>query len=356
MTSIGKNSSVQSRSLPDRNAAQGLKQKVRRRRVKYLFYLIIFVVTTAVCEVTFRVYDALTTPHHNTDTWVKETSRKVQEHPLLGYTYPPNKVINDSRQADEFGMSNVPEALQWKKVDVVGIGDSYAQVANGVFFERFKANELRYHSLAIFGYGPGQYNVLMREYGPKLHPKVYLYFVYLGNDPGDIRRYENWQASGKTWYEFNDGYFMPIQRRGVFWGWRLFLGRAKGFTRTVLSRKAYGALKGIVKRDEAETVFEYVLRANVLAQGQKTPMLVLIIPRMARHKPLLDPIANKLADLCAKNNIACLDLDPAFGDVEGRARFFAPDGHWNEAGIQASWAYLWDRKRTTFIPAQKSAQ
>src|SRR5437870_2107858 len=161
-----------------------------QRNITHLFHLIrlliALVITFALCELSFRVYDFVTTPYQNIDVWVKNTSHDLQEHPLLGYTYPPNKVLGDFEQADEFGMPNVPEALQWDKVDVIGIGDSYVYLANRVFFERFKTHTVRYHSLALFGYGPGAYNVLMREYGSQFSPKVYLYFITTGNDPGDV--------------------------------------------------------------------------------------------------------------------------------------------------------------------------
>ena len=327
--------------------------------IKYLFSLILLVSTFVLCEVSFRAYDYVTTPHDNrdNDVWIQNTSREVEEHPLLGYRYPPGKVLGDFEQADEFGMPNVPEALELDKVDVVGIGDSYVYLANRVFFERFKAHAIRYHSLALFGYGPGTYNIMMREYGPKFNPKVYLYCTYLGNDPGDVRRYESWLASGKSWYDFNGGYFMPIQRKGYVWGWHLFLGRARGFARNVISRvspETYGALKGLIKRDDSETVFEYAEQANELARRQQIALIVLIVPRMAKQKPFLDPIVTKLIGLCAKNEIACIDLDPAFGDMEDRDRYFASDGHWNEAGMQAAWTYLWDRKLSGLMSLHRS--
>lgn len=314
-------------------------------------------ITFGVSELTFRLYDSVTVLHDNIDVWVRNTSKDLQEHPLLGYRYPPLKVLNSIEQADEFGMPNVTGALQWPSVEVVGIGDSYVHIANRVFFERFKQKNLRYHSLALFGYGPGTYNILMREYGFTLRPKVYLYFVYVGNDPGDVRRHERWLASGKSWYDFNGGYFMPIERTGYFWGWRLFLGRAKEFARNTLSRmdpERYAAIKGLVRKDDAETVFEYVLQAKGLSERQQVSLVVLIIPRVGDHKPFLDPIADGLINLCARNGIDCLDLDPAFGDVKGRGRLFAPDGHWNEAGIEAAWTFLWERKVVPLVASSRN--
>jgi len=45
-------------------------------------------------------------------------------------------------------------------------------------------------------------------------------------------------------------------------------------------------------------------------------------------------------------------LDPAFGDVGSRDRLFAPDGHWNEAGMQAAWTYLWDNRLQSLVSSQ----
>jgi len=327
------------------------------RLFRTVFYLLLFVVTLALCELAFRGFDAFTNPNENIDLWVKRTNDQLREHPLLGYTYPPGQRLPDGQQIDEFGMPNPPEALGSNHADIVGIGDSYVQAANTVFFEQFKEHSLRYHSLALFGYGPPSYNVLMKEYGSKLTPNIFLYFVYLGNDPGDATRYENWKASGKGWYELNGGYFMPIERRGYVWGWRLFWGRAKQAARNILSAtstQTYGALKHIVKGDDAETVFNYILQANALARDQKARLFVFVIPRLTAQKPYLDPTASKLLGLCAGNALTCLDLDPSFGDEPTRAGLFAPDGHWNAAGIQVAWTYLWNREVEPLMRSRES--
>lgn len=327
------------------------------RLVQYVFSLVLFAITLALCEVSFRAYDYFTTPHdsENMDDWIKRTSREVEEHPLLGYRRVPNKVVNDTTQTDKFGMQNAREALVWEAVDIIGVGDSYIDLAHEVFFKRFKARGVKYHSLATFGYGPGNYNVLMSEYGIKLSPRVYVYSTYLGNDPGDVRRYESWRASGKRWYEYNGGYVFPIERQGFFWGWRLFISRAKSFARNLISRvkpDSYGVLRGFVKKDDAETVFEYIVQANEIARNQDATLLVVIVPRTPSHKPLLDPIAEKLVSLCARKSIQCLDLDPAFGSTGERDRLFASDGHWNEAGMHAAWTYLWDAKLQSLLSSR----
>lgn len=329
---------------------------VRRRSIYYFFSLIMVIVTFSLCEIAFRAYDYFTMPQGNLnmDVWIKNISQVVEDHPLLGYRYPPKRLLDEQTQADEFGMRNVREALTWDRVDVIGVGDSYVDNAHRVFFERFKTQGFKYHSLALFGYGPANYNVMMREYGSKLSPKVYLYTTYLGNDSGDIRRYENWLASGKGWYELNGGYVFPIERQGLVWGWRLFIGRTKSFARNLISRAnadSYGALRSFVKRDDAETIFEYVLQAKEIASKQQAELLVTIVPRTADHKRLLDPIAGKLVSLCVAKGIECLDLDPAFGEIGDRYPLFAPDGHWNEAGMNAAWSFLWERKLKSLLEA-----
>jgi hypothetical protein len=322
------------------------------RKLRYLPYLLPVAITLVLCEAAFRAYDAATNPIVNIDGWIKKESAELQDHPLLGYAYPPHKTRGDDWEADAFGLPNVAEALQWNQVDVVGIGDSYVDVADRVFFNQFKSRSLRYHSLALFGYGPGQYNVLLEQYGLTFRPKIFLYVVYVGNDPGDVRRYEAWRASGKGWFAFNGGYFTPIERQGCCWGWRLFTGRAKRFSRNIvsrLSRETYQKFKGVLKADDAETVFPYVARADQLARRHGIPLLMLIVPRIADHKPYLDPIANNLIALCSTAGLDCLDLDAAFGDPKTRSKFFAEDGHWNELGERTAWTYVWDRKLSTLF-------
>jgi hypothetical protein len=328
------------------------------RWFRVVFGFVLAALTIVLCELAFRGFDRFTNPNQDVDLWVKRTNREVQPHPLLGYTYPPGKMHADGQQTDEFGMPNAAAALASRHADIVGIGDSYVQAANTIFFEQFKAHDLQYHSLALFGYGPPAYNVLLKEYSPTFAPDVVLYFTYLGNDPGDARRFESWQASGKSWYEFNGGYFMPIERQGYVWGWRLFAGRLKRGARNVLSSmsgEAYGALKHVIRRDEAETVFDYVRQANDLARRQNVRFFVFVIPRLPAHKPFLDPTARKFVTLCADNGVACQDLDAAFGDERTRAGLFAPDGHWNAEGIRIAWNYLWNNELEVVMQSRKLA-
>src|SRR5262249_25404493 len=160
------------------------------------------------------------------------------------------------------------EALAWDKVDVVGVGDSYIDISHKEVFDLFKAEGVKYHALGLFGYGPPQYNILMKEFGGSLAPKLYVYSTYLGNDPGDVLRYEQWRASGEEWFAHNGGYVFPIERRGFVWGWRLFISRSKGYARGLISRvnpDSYASLRTLMKRDDAEAIFEYALEAKKLA-------------------------------------------------------------------------------------------
>jgi hypothetical protein len=295
----------------------------------------------------------------NMDVWIRNISMQVQEHPTLGYQYIPMHVFEDGTQADQFGMRNVKEALQDETVEVVAVGDSYIEAASRVFYDQFDRQGAKFHALGIFGYGPANYNIVMKEFGAKLQPKVYVYSTYLGNDPGDVRRFESWRASGKGWYEYNGGYVFPIERQGLAWGWRLFLGRAKGFARNLVSRigpDSAAALRSMVRQDEAETIFQYVAGAKEIADQQHAELVVTIVPRTAHDKPILDPIAAKLTSLCTAKGITCLDLDPSFGDVSTRGRLFAPDEHWNDAGIEVVWKYLWDEKLHTLLGGERVAR
>jgi len=311
--------------------------------------------TFALCEVFFRVGDYLTAAYsaETVDAWVKRISPELEEHSLLGYRRIPNQVLDEVTQVDQFGLANTREGLGWDTVDVVGVGDSMMETAQPVFFKLFKGQGVKYHSLALFGYGPANYDVLVREFGPKLRPKVFVFAATLGNDPGDVRRYESWRASGKGWYDYNGGYAFQIQRQGLLWGWRMFISRVKSFGRSVVSQvnpESYASLRSMVGRDDAQIVFDYILKVMESARKQEADLQVVIVPRTPRDKPLLDPIAAKLVSLCTAKQVDCLDLDPAFGSFEGRERLFAPDGHWNELGMHTAWAYLWDNNLQSVFP------
>jgi hypothetical protein len=327
-----------------------------RRSIRYTFILVLAVFTAGLGEVGFRVYDYLTNPNDNSDvdTWIREVSRQLEEHPSLGYRRIPNQVLDERTQVDRFGMANAREAVPQESADVVGIGDSYMEGAQRTFFGRFEAEGLKYHSLALFGYGLANYEVLMKEFAPSLHPRLYVYATYLANDPGDAQRYETWRASGKSWFDHNGGYVFPIERRGLVWGWRLFFARGKRFARNQMGRinpGSWASLRSLVKRDDADLTFEYVLRAKELADQQGVKLLVVIIPRDKNFKPILDPVAKKLVGLCTEKAIDCLDVDPAFGEGEGRERFFAPDKHWNEEGMSVAWTYMWNQKLQSMLAA-----
>jgi hypothetical protein len=59
----------------------------------------------------------------------------------------------------------------------------------------------------------------------------------------------------------------------------------------------------------------------------------------------------EIVALCAAKN-TCLYLDPACSDVESRDRLFAPDRHWNEAGMHAARTYLWTGRLQLTLSAQ----
>src|SRR5436309_2860132 len=96
-----------------------------RRTFHWGLVVIIVTVTVLLSEASFRMYDFFTAPHKDVDAWVRNISHELEQHPRLGYRYPPFKILNERERADEFGMRNAVEAYRRNGAEVVGVGDSY---------------------------------------------------------------------------------------------------------------------------------------------------------------------------------------------------------------------------------------
>src|SRR5262249_42820361 len=100
-----------------------------RLSVKFAFAAILSVITFALCEVGFRVYDRVTTPKElgNVDDAIKKLSRELEPHASLGYRRIPNTAVDERTQVDQFGMVNDRLAVASNTADVVGVGDSFME-------------------------------------------------------------------------------------------------------------------------------------------------------------------------------------------------------------------------------------
>ena len=101
------------------------------------------------------------------------------------YCNENNKQIN--YKSDRYGFRNEDKEWDNKKIDVVLIGDSFAQGAcvdnkNTLSANMKKKSDLSIINLGISGHGPLKELVVLREYAEFIKPKKIFWFFYEGND------------------------------------------------------------------------------------------------------------------------------------------------------------------------------
>lgn len=98
---------------------------------------------------------------------------------ILGIT-----IGHGSSGYDEWGFRNRSAP---READIVAIGDSHTYGNTARMIDSWpsvvaRETGLEVYNLALGGYGPNQYSFLLKEKGLRLHPKVVLCGVYMGDD------------------------------------------------------------------------------------------------------------------------------------------------------------------------------
>jgi hypothetical protein len=238
---------------------------------------------------------------------------------------------------DSEGFLNIPEAIarvaRGEVPDVVGVGDSFLQVADEEFYERFMDAGLLYYSLAMHHQGPPQYNRILMDRGIGLRPGRVLYGIS-ENDYADTFDFERWEESGLDWFAFHSGSWCGPPSSGS-----PALDRARRGLRGTWA--VWRALRANLWPDpparvDPRVVRDYVLEARDAAQAAGIRFTVLIVPSKDSSLDGATPDAARhetLVGLLRESGVEIVDLRSSLAAAPGSPPLFHErDSHWNRAG------------------------
>jgi len=279
--------------------------------------------------------------------------RTVQSHmvpdPRVGFLWRPNAepaqnaVIawSDAEpftlSTDSEGFRNTPDAIgrvaRGEVPDVVGLGDSFLQVAEEEFYERFMDAGLLYYSLAMHHQGPPHYNRILADHALDLGPGWVLYGIS-ENDYVDAFDFERWEESGLDWFAFHSGSWCGPPSSGSPAVDRL--RTALRGTWAVWRALRVGLWPDPPPRVDPRVVRDYVLEARDAATAAGMRFTVLIIPSKASalHRPTEDAARHEaLLGLLRESGVEVVDLRSALVAAPGSpSLFYERDSHWNRTG------------------------
>jgi hypothetical protein len=270
-------------------------------------------------------------------------------HPEVGFLWKPGVTHEQGFEiawrdsepyvlsTDSWGFLNAPEVVArvagGEAPDVVGLGDSFLQVATYSFQERFHDDGLFYYSFAMHRHGPPQYNRILGGYAIDLRPKWVLYGIS-ENDFVDTFDFERWEGSDLDWFTFHSGTWcgppssgrsgLDRLRRLMPGTWALWRGlRARLWPDPLL-------------RATPDEIHRYVLQARATAEDAGARFMVLLIPekQTAIRGPTADAARHEaLTELLRESGVEIVDLRAPFASVpDPGALFYRRDSHWNRTG------------------------
>jgi len=275
--------------------------------------------------------------------------------PVIGFKWRPdisaergirfsiNDMTTPALSTDSFGVINAPDAIALRAagrpIDVVGLGDSFMEMAAAPFHDRFKKLGLAYYSLAIHRQCPPQYGAILKSWAAELKPRAVLYGLF-ENDFEETADYGSWRSSGVDWFAYHSGTWCgpPI---GVSAIDRFLHTHARGwnaFGRVLLS-KVRGeriSVSGPADRDMAD-VTASIRDAAAWADAAGVRFILVIIPSKqtaagsdTRESRAYDAVLAALGN----RSIEVVDLRAAFrSHPDPASLYYVVDGHWNAAGV-----------------------
>jgi len=233
-------------------------------------------------------------------------------------------------------MENLPR-------NIIGIGDSFIHNGSFVLFNFLKKG-LFFYNMAMYTYGPPQYNIVLKKYALSQKPDWILYGIY-ENDFDDTIRFEQWKKSGVDWVTYQSWRKMSSSLPQ----WRLnLIKHLPGIMELaqIMIKKYHlsepndkdPSLAGFSEVDKLKHVFNYITEAASLAKSNNVNFLCILIPARdvnSRGVTSADAHYEILSKMLARNNIDVLDLRPVIRDYPGgrTSLYNKIDKHWNRKGI-----------------------
>lgn len=324
--------------------------------------LVSLIVALVLGEVFLRYYFNVVT-YKRTEA-VDRIQKYLEVRPDIGFVWKPNVDHKDQiilswadqdpehavLSTDQWGFRNHPKAIAGiaagKPVDVVGVGDSFIEMAARPLYEFFEKQGLTYHSFAMHRQCTPQYNLIIERYALPLHPRWVLYGVF-ENDFYELGDYQAWRQSGLDWFTYHSGYWCgpPIGHDSLL--------RPKGYMAlyqallpaSFVQRKVQGIIDSAL-RDTCSDL----MAADRLCRQANARLIVLLIPGketlfhgLKEVGRCYDHIGRYLND----RGIAVLDLRPVIlSHPKPRSLFYQVDGHWNRDGIRRAADEIYQKMQT----------
>lgn len=275
--------------------------------------------------------------------------------PVIGFKWRPNvpaaagvrfkinDIISPSLSTDEFGVINPPQAIEervtGRAMDVIGLGDSFMEMASGEFHKRFAEKGLAYYSLAIHRQCPPQYNAILESWGAKFQAKTILYGIF-ENDFNECADFSSWKRSGTDWFAYHSGTWCgpPIGVGGIE---RFARTHARGWYAFwhVIKEKLRGVNMAIAGPGQAEidTVASSIKAAAGWATSAHARFILVIIPSKEttiKGDTKESQAYDEIVKLTASVPIEVIDLRRKFREhPDPTSLYYVQDGHWNDRGI-----------------------
>lgn len=337
--------------------AEQQSKKTSRRRLIFLvnaalvFFALLIVAIPAELVFRHRYGHMLYNPRPE----VRAVQQYLTLDPIIGFKWQPNISaergirfdINDmttpALSTDTFGVMNSPAAIaqlaSGSAIDVVGLGDSFMEMAAPKFHDRFKQSGLAYYSLAIHRQCPIQHSAILDQWGVPLKPRAVVYGIF-ENDFQESADFENWKASGLDWFAYHSGTWCgpPI-------GDSKFARLMRTYTRgwftfaRVLEEKLNGPPSSarVVTQHEIGLAVAPIAEAAENAREAGARFVLVAIPSKETTKGDVTAESKAYDTLLAAllpSNIEIVDLRKPFHEHPDPASlYYVKDGHWNDNGI-----------------------
>ncbi len=326
---------------------------IRARLVNFLIASVATLVAMAAAEPVLRM--RYVEPVPATPPAVLEVQPWLRLDPDVGYTWKPD-VSADQHvlfhnadiepvplSTDEFGVINAPDAVRRRQsgeaVRVLGLGDSFMEMAAHGFYDAIGPGGGLYYSLAIHRHAPPHYARMFETYGVSLNPEVVVVGLF-ENDFAETKDFDDWQRSGLDWFTYHSGTWcgrtVPVTAFGRFT--RTYFPGYQGLARVIRAR-VRGDRMSVSGPTEAQVrrVTDELARMADAAERGSIDMWLLLIPSKptARGETTAEARAyDRVADALRPRLAGIVDLRPVFqAHPDPSSLYYREDGHWNGAGV-----------------------
>lgn len=342
-----------SMSLATEPPAPQARSKARALFMNIGLSAAVLLVIAALAEPILRVRYA--EPVRPTPPVVHEVMPLLRTNAGVGFTWEPNigvdrkillhnaDIVYEPLTTDEFGVWNTPDAIAQRSagdpVQVIGLGDSFMEMAAPGFHRAFAQRGLFYYSLAIHRQAPPQYLRFLEEPGISVKPKTALVGLF-ENDFLETADFDAWTGSGMDWFTYHSGtWFGPPAITNPLW--RLahtWLRGYEGFT-NVIRVRLRGERMSVTGPTDSQVirVAECTKQMAEIAQKNSIDLWLVLIPSKPTARGETTPEATAfdrvvtevepvIAGVIDLRNVFQAHADPA-------SLYYREDGHWNDAGI-----------------------